>query len=402
MNVLFLTVSKIDEIETRGIYTDLLRELASQGNNIYIATPAERRFGEKTHLIKEGNVEILKIKTLNIKKTNVIEKGIGTLLLESQFLGAINKYWKNISFDLIVYTTPPITFNKVIETLKNRHKAKTYLLLKDIFPQNAVDLGMFKKNGFLYNIFRKKESKLYIISDKIGCMSPANKEYIIKHNPSVNNERIEIFPNSMVPIPLSPITEEERRETLIKFGIDPHKVISLYGGNLGKPQGIDFLIDVIRDNEKRNNHHILIIGDGTEFSKLNHWFNENKPKNATLRSSLPKSDYDKLVRIADIGLIFLDHRFTIPNYPSRLLSYIENAIPVLIASDPNTDIGKIAEKEGFGLWCESNSVQSFNEKVDKLINEKNLLNSMGNKGRNYFINELDVRSHISKLYDILV
>lgn len=397
MHILFLTVGRINSIEERGIYADLLRVLASQGHEVFIASPAERRYHQPTRLTEKDNVHFLKIKTLNIQKTNVIEKGIGTLLLEYQFLGAIEKYWGNVKFDLVLYSTPPITFNKVIEKIKKKHNAKSYLLLKDIFPQNAVDLGMFKKDSALYKLFRKKEKKLYSLSDKIGCMSPANRDYILRNNPEVNPAIVEVFPNSMIPLEFKPSSKENRDKILSSLNISPDKVISLYGGNLGKPQGIDFLIEVVKDNERRSNHHIIIVGDGTEYGKLAAWFEHNKPNNATLLSRLPKAEYDQLARCADIGLIFLDHRFTIPNYPSRLLAYIENAIPVMIASDPNTDIGRMAEEGGYGLWCESNSIEAFNDKLDTLIYDPSLRSEMGRSSRSYFENNLDVRNHVQKI-----
>ena len=384
MNILFLTLSRIEDINARGIYTDLMRVLIDQGNNVFIASPTERRFGKKTHVIKGDNYEILKIKTLNIQKTNVVEKGIGTLLLESQFNKAISRQWGNKKFDLVLYSTPPITFNKVIKKIKSRFGAKSYLLLKDIFPQNAVDLGMFSKSSPLYKLFRRKEKVLYEISDRIGCMSPANVEYVLRHNPEFSKNKVEVFPNSMIPLPYKPATDIEREDLKLSLGIDPKKVLSLYGGNLGKPQGIDYLIEVIKENENHENHHILIIGNGTEYGKLNRWFKENKPKNSTLKARLPKAEYDQLARCADIGLIFLDHRFTIPNYPSRLLSYLENGIPVMAATDPNTDIGSIAEAEGYGVWCESNDVNSFFEKIEPLISNSELRKKMGEKGRRYF------------------
>ena len=86
----------------------------------------------------------------------------------------------------------------------------------------------------------------------------------------------------------------------------------------------------------------LIVGDGTEFAKIEAYVNEDKPSNVKLMKRLPKEDYDKMVGACDVGMIFLDHRFTIPNFPSRLLSYMQAKIPVLACTDVNTDIGKIA------------------------------------------------------------
>src|SRR5690554_7686413 len=180
MNILFLTVSRIDNLEKRGIYTDLLRHFIEKDHKIYVVSPLERRFGTNTHLIENKDHSILKVKTLNIQKTNIVEKGIGTILLEYQFEKAINKYYRDIKFDLVLYSTPPITLTRIIDKIKKRDGARTYLLLKDIFPQNAVDIGMMSKTGLLYKSFRKKERTLYQLSDFIGCMSPANVEFVLK------------------------------------------------------------------------------------------------------------------------------------------------------------------------------------------------------------------------------
>ena len=59
-----------------------------------------------------------------------------------------------------------------------------------------------------------------------------------------------------------------------------------------------------------------------------------------------------LANSCDVGLIFLDKRFTIPNFPSRLLSYMQASMPVLAATDVNTDIGKVIEEGESDIGCE--------------------------------------------------
>lgn len=384
MKILFLSLSRFDDVNVRGIYSDLMREFINRGNDVYIASPTERRFGKKTHLIESERCHILKIKTFNIQKTNIIEKGIGTLLLESQFDNAIRKYWGDVNFDLVLYATPPITFNRVIERIKNCCSCRSYLMLKDIFPQNAVDLGMMKEGSFLHKMFRKKEERLYAISDRIGCMSPANCDYVIMHNPSVNPAKVELCPNAVMPIEIPEVSDAERKALLGKLGIPTDKTLFIYGGNLGKPQGIDFLIEVVKANENRDDSFIVIVGSGTEYPKIEHCFAEINPKNAKLLSALPKDEYDKLVRTCDVGLIFLDRRFTIPNFPSRLLSYLENRMPVLLATDRNCDMGRIAEREGFGFWAVSGDIETFMNNMGRLA-DKSYISSMGKKGEAFLL-----------------
>ena len=387
MNIIFLTLARITDVEERGIYQDLMRKFREEGHTVYIIAPIERRLGLETHLAKKNGVHILNVKTLNIQKTNVVEKGVGTLLIENQFTSAIKKYLSGVKFDLILYSTPPITFTKVIAYLRQKNpKAVSYLLLKDIFPQNVVDIGMMSKTGIrgiLYKFFRNKEKRLYSLSSYIGCMSPANVEYLLKHNPEIERERVEIAPNSLEIV--DSMTElgqlaSKRRQLRTKYRIPIDKPVLIYGGNLGKPQGIPFLIKCLEANMNRGDCHFVVIGSGTEFSRLETWYsNYHKARhNVTLMSWLPKEEYDQLVRVCDVGLIFLDHRFTIPNYPSRLLSYLENKMPVLCSTDPNTDMGRIAEEHGFGYRCESNSVDAFTAIVDKILHADRKV--MGEKG----------------------
>ena len=384
MNILFLTILDFNDIEENGIYTDLLREFAKNNLKLYIISPTEKRKKIPTKLIDDGDIKILKLEIGNIQKTNILEKGISLLTLETKFKSSINKFFNEVKFDLIIYSTPPITLQKTVEYVKKRDKAKTYLLLKDIFPQNAVDLGMLSKSGarkLIYNLFRKKEEKLYIISDYIGCMSNANVDYIVKNNPYLSEKTIEVCPNSITPLEIY-IAEKNKNKIRDKYSIPKDKVVFIYGGNLGKPQGIDFLIDCIKKNEENSNAFILIVGSGTEYTKLESFVNQIKPNNTKLINQLPKNDYEILANSCDVGLIFLDKRFTIPNFPSRLLSYMQASMPVIAATDINTDIKETIETGKFGFWCKSDDVDNFNKFVNILC-DKQIRLEMGSNSRKY-------------------
>lgn len=396
MNIIFLTMSRVADIKSRHIYTDLLRKFRNEGHSIYIVTPYERSLGLPTGMTEQDSgVHFLGVRTLNLQKTNSIEKGLGQVLVEGQYKAAIKKYLSDVKFDLILYTTPPITFPKVIAYLKRQNpQAMTYLLLKDIFPQNAVDLGMMSTSGVkgvLYKFFRRKEKRLYALSDYIGCMSPANVEYLLRHNPEISRERVEVAPNS-IDAPCPPKggnpNDEERSPSggsgaiRIKYGLPVDRPVFIYGGNLGKPQGIPYLIKCLDAVKGRTDCHFVVVGTGTELPKLQEWYDTNmngtNHTNVTVMKGVPKEDYDMLVRSCDVGLIFLDHRFTIPNYPSRLLPYLENRMPVICATDVNTDIGRIAEENGYGFWCESVKPEDFTALVDRMLMADR--KAMGEKG----------------------
>lgn len=400
LNILFLSLLDINSFEDENIYMDLLNELISKGYNVYIVSPLERKNKKKTYVIECNNSKILKVRIGNIQKTNIVEKGISTILVEIQYKNAIKKYLKNIKFDLILYATPPITFCNVIKYFKNRDNAKTYLMLKDIFPQNAVDLKMFSKNSIFYKYFRYKEKELYMLSDTIGCMSPKNVEYLLKNNNYLDKVNVEVFPNCIN------LRKENIRNLKLnkkyrkKYNIPLKSTVFMYGGNLGKPQGISFIIDCLNEIKNLNNIYFVICGSGTEYAKIQEFHTKSNMKNILLLNGLPKKDYDELLNVADVGLIFLDYNFTIPNFPSRLLSYMEKGIPILSCTDIYTDTGNIIEKNNFGWKTHSNEVQSFKKKIIEISEMSNIkLETMGKNSLNYLYENYTVEKNICKIID---
>lgn len=389
MKVLFLTMSSgMQNIETSGIYTDLMRKFRDEGHDVYIIYPRERRSGLQTEILHKDGIHFLGVKTLNVTKTNIIEKGIGQLLLENMFMSAFKKYFGLVKFDLILYSTPPITFTKVIKFVKRMNpNALTYLMLKDIFPQNAVDLGLLSTSGvkgILYKMFRNKEKELYRVSDYIGCMSPANVQYVLKHNPEINSSIVELCPNSY-DIPVSnPHNLQTSTQIRQKYNLPVGKPIFIYGGNMGKPQGIPFFIECMKAVKNRTDCHFVVVGDGTEYSKLASFVEEEKPQSVSVFRRLPKEDYDKLASACDVGMIFLDYRFTIPNYPSRLLPYLMEKKPIIAVTDPNCDTGLLAEENSYGFYVPSNSVEDFVNVIDKMLISE--IAKMGENGYQFYLN----------------
>jgi glycosyltransferase involved in cell wall biosynthesis len=380
MNVLFISISSLPHISEHSISLDLIHEFIKHGHKVYVICSAENREKKSTSISKEAGCTVLRVNIGDYQKTNIIEKGLTMIFLPKLYISALKKYYNDVKFDLVLYPTPPVTQVETVEYIKKRDGATSYLLLKDIFPQNAVDIGIMSK-GILYRYFRNKEKKLYAVSDLIGCMSQANVDYILTHNPEILKDKVEVCPNSIEPVSIIK-NDEMKRVIREKYNIPNNKTIFIYGGNLGKPQGFDFLIECIKSNQTNKQVHFVIVGSGTEFNRLKSFIDREKQENVQLIKQLPKIEYDELVNSCDVGLIFLDRRFTIPNFPSRLLSYMQASIPVLAATDVNTDIGKVIEEGKFGLWCESRDVDVFNQKIQQLCNLE-LRRQMGVNARIY-------------------
>ena len=369
MNVLFLSLIDFDKFEDRNIYCDLLREFIKDGHNVYCISPVERKKKRKTEVVHFGNSCILKLRIGNTQKVNFVEKGISTILIEYLFIRGIKKHFSNVKFDLILYVTPPVTFAKVIQFVRKRDSSKCYLMLKDIFPQNSLDLGILSEHGIkglIYRFFRSKEKMLYELSDRIGCTSEANINYILKHNESIPSSKVDFCANSIDPRDLK-LSEQEKRDIRKEYNLPTDKRLFIYGGNLGVPQDVPFIISCLKACEPIDKAFFVIAGSGTDRHYIEDYIKNSKPTNVKLLGMLPKEEYDKMIACCDVGLIFLNYKFTVPNTPSRLLSYCQAHLPTIACVDNATDVGMICEENHFGWKCKSNDTQGFVDIIKKTL-----------------------------------
>lgn len=380
MNILFLSLLRVNSLEERGIYTDLLRVFVKNGHFVRIVSPVA---GEPSRDIRGDGYAILQVETPQIQKANLIRKGLATLQIGPRVKAALQKHCAGERYDLILMATPPVTLAGVVQYVKTRDNAKVYLLLKDIWPQGIADLGAISPKGPVYRYFRAKEKKLYALSDRIGCMSQANVDYLLRHDPEIDPARVEVCPNSIEPV-YTTVSPECRAALREKYHVPQNKTVFIYGGNLGRPQGIPFLIRCLEANADKDDRFFVICGTGTEFPKLKAFMEERKPSNILLMNGLPREEFEHFVAACDVGMIFLDYRFTIPNFPSRLLSYMQAGLPVLCCTDPNTDIGDVIEQGNFGWKCLSDEPDGFTRAVEQALLTD--LPAMGANGRVYLKN----------------
>lgn len=366
MNILFITMGTFYDLDLHGIYPDLMRCLRDHGHDVTILGAYPRALHKNEEVIEKQGVTFVHTVIGNIEKCSPIEKGMSMLFLQNQFIKTARKYLGKKKFELVMYATPPITLAGVIHYIKKHNNAQTYLMLKDIFPQNAVDVGFISKRGMIYKYFRWKEKKLYSISDTIGCMSEANVDYVLKNNPQEVKGKVEVCPNAIAVRDIE-TAADEKDKIRIAYGLPLETVVFVYGGNLGRPQGIPFVVECLGQMVHFPDVFFLIIGNGTEYHKLETFISKHRPRNVKLLPAIQRDEYNLLISACDVGLIFLDYRFTIPNFPSRLLAYMQAKLPVFAVTDKNTDIGKVIVEGGFGWWCESKNSEDFKSMVKVIV-----------------------------------
>lgn len=393
MKVLYIATSFPEPNKGATIYTDLAEALFEAGHEITVAVSEQARNKENTEMNIERGFEVLRIVTGNYYDVGLLEKGITTLRIPILVRSGIKRYLNNRKFDLILFEAPPITNAGLVSWAKRQFNCPAYLMLKDIFPQNAVDLGMMKKGGIIFRYFKAKERKLYQTADIIGCMSDANKNYVLEHNPWLDPDKVELFPNTKKLVETIPERSSFIRD---KYGIPKNACVFLFGGNMGRPQCIDLLCYAIEKCKDDKDIFFLFIGRGTDRYKLEQSIKKSRIKNALVIENLPRNEYEAITVECDLGLIILDPRFTIPNYPSRILSYMEYGKPFLAATDKVTDLQNLIKDTECGEWVWSGDAEGFVSKIKEMaVSDK--LAILGNKGRKYIKENFCVKHSVEFL-----
>lgn len=382
----------------QNIYTDLMKFFVKNGHCVTVVC-SDETISEKYSVSFEDNIEVVRVRTGNVVgNVSLIKKGISTLMVDNNFLSVIKKTLSCKGFDLILCSTPPITLVKTIKYLKDKNKCPVYLMLKDIFPQNAVDLGMMSLRGPLYYYFRNMERKLYKLSDCIGCMSPANIKYILDHNSFIPQNKVSLCVNSVED---RLITPHNRNEVLRKRNIPSDATVFLYGGSLGVPQGIDFILSFLKTQINISDRYFLICGKGKEAWKIEEFMQNEEPNNMKYLDWIPYDDYEALQQVCDVGMIFLNSRFTIPNFPSRLLSIIRNHKPVLAATDVSTDLGDIIVEGDIGWWCKSDDISSMELLINEICSSPEQVLSKGENAYHFYYENYRVENTYNQIMSVL-
>jgi len=313
MRILFFTLIPIKNLQEKGIYADMISEFNDQGDNVDYYFPNKEKYFNL-----EQNVSFNSIRTRDNpqKQSNFIKKFFLYLDIEHNLSKIIKQ--NNNNYDLLIIVTPSIFQLKIIKSFKKKNpKAKVLLLLKDIFPDNAIDLGILK-SAFPMNIaikfFKSVENKLYGNVDLIGCMTPLNIKYISKKHPNIK-EKLFLSPNSIKPYEIHQI------ETRKSLGLPEDKTIFIYTGNIGLPQDPNFINDFIYSLPE--NYFMVLIGTGSKF------FFEPRTNLLIIKKQLKQNEIDQFLINSDYGLIFLSYKFNMPNYPSKKLSYENAQLPII-------------------------------------------------------------------------
>ena len=381
---------------------ELAEELVLRGNRVTVITSQPKTYltdelSQKSYreLSVENGIQVIRVQTLLFHKDNYLIRGISEISLPFLFYAKIKKYIKEKIDSIIVYS-PPLPLAILGIKVKKRFGAKYLLNIQDIFPQNAIDLGIIK-NRFLEKFFESMEKKIYKKADKITAHSEYNRNFLI-HNKNVPAKKISSIYNW---IDLDLYNEIEKTGALrTRYGLE-NKFIFLHAGIIGPAQGMDFIIKIAKEVRDITNICFLLVGDGSERPRLEEMVETYNLKNVLFRPLLSKLEYPLLAKDADVGLACLSRKNRTPVYPGKILGYMASSIPIVALLNKESDGHRIIQQAQCGYSLIANNSNKAAKLIMRVYNEKENLKQFGLNGFNYAKANFSKNACMDKLEELI-
>lgn len=351
MRILLLTDSYPPEIRSTSLLMyEFVEELKRKGYKVSVVTTKPRynltkeQISLRYNLVTDENgVKVVRINTPPLHKVNYLKRGLAYLVLPFLFYKTFKKEIPKKP-DIIVVYSPPLTLGIAGLWAKKYFSSKLILNVQDIFPQNAIDLGILK-NSLIIKFFERLEEWIYKKTDIITVHSEGNKKFLlnIKNQPDY---KIKVIYNW---IDVSRFKNVSNKMNFrYRFGLNS-KFIILFAGVLGPSQGLDVIVDVAEELQKENEVHFLFVGDGTEKMKLKNRIKSSGLTNISLHPFISQEDYPELLNEVDVGLVCLSSKNKTPVVPGKLMGYMAAGLPILAVLNKESDGHNIIRTAGCGF-----------------------------------------------------
>ena len=346
------------------MFHELACELLSQGLDVVVITPGINQKKQLEKSMLDG-VAVWKFSSGQLKDIGKIKRAINETLLSTRAWNAIKAEVMPDYFDGIVYYSPSIFFSHLVTKLKKVCNCKSYLVLRDLFPQWAVDEGLMKQGSLIEKYFRFFETLNYNAADHIGLMSQNNLTLF-------NNRRNEVYPTSILrnwaafsPFDSKTVSFNYRDKLNLN-----NKVIYFYGGNIGHAQDMANLMRLARDMQSYPQAHFLFVGQGDEVELINKLATDWKLDNFTYLPSVTQVEFKHLLSEVDVGLFSLAHSHTAHNFPGKLLGYMVESLPILGSVNPGNDLLDIVMEHDAGdIFINGDDENLLNASISYLDHE---------------------------------
>lgn len=368
---------------------DLTRQLVRQGHYVCVLMPSADI--EDRWLLEElDGIRTLRLKAPRTRDIGYVRRTIGECLMPFVMLKNLrHSPLAKEKWDGVAWYSPSIFLAPFVSVLKRASRCKGYLIIRDIFPQWALDMGLMGR-GLPYLFFDLVARYQYAVADVIGVQTAGNLCYFDAWK-SQDGKRLEVLQNWLgkaagdcCPIRVQQTSLAGRN-------------VLVYAGNMGVAQGVGIFLALAERMMCRSDVGFLFVGRGSEVQSLKNIAQSRNLTNILFFDEIHPNQIPDLYAQCQIGLVALDPRHKSHNIPGKFLTYMQCGLPVLANVNAGNDLVAMIRKEMVGEVCELNRLDELVEFANRLLVQIKSDSALSERCRNLFEREFSVERAASQI-----
>lgn len=397
MRILLVTDPYPPEIcSAAGLMKELAEALSASGHEITVLTTSpgyklDQQDTAKTwpEFTVEGAVSVVRAPTFALHHVGYIRRGLATVLAPFQMWRSLRRHVTG-DFDVVFIYSPPITLG-LIGLIVKRHGMGVLLNVQDIFPQNAVDLGILC-NPVLIAFFRWIERLSYKYADVVTAHSKGNLDLLTSANPDLAG-RFRVLHNWIDVARFSTLRGKDYRHL---FGLEG-KFVVLFAGVIGPAQGVHMLVEVAGRVRDLDDLVFLVVGDGTEKQRAEDLARSRGLGNILFKPFISQDDYPDLLSSSEVGLICLSPDVKTPVVPGKVLGYMAASLPIAAFVNAESDVHQLIADAECGASCVSNDVTKMEQILRQFHDNPEAYRRMGRNSRKYVVEHFSMDRIVAEI-----
>ena len=371
-------------------FRDLSREFIRLGYKLTVLVPRSDLV-QRSLLVRGDGIDLFFIKSLPTKDVGFIRRTINELLLPLFMLRGMGSCGLSLrKWDLVIWHSPSIFFGPLISRIRRNSKAPSYLIIRDIFPEWAVDLGLIRRGSIVHRFFDAIARYQYSQANVIGVQSPGNLVYFNEWQRKPNR-KLEVLQNW-----LGRAAQRRCSIRLSETALVNRKVF-VYAGNMGVAQCMDILIDLAMRFKGRGDVGFLFVGRGNDIERLKTIVRERDLSNVLFFDEIDPDEIPDLYSQCSVGMVALDPRHKSHNIPGKFLTYMQSGLPVLANINAGNDLAHMIRDKRVGEVCENNDLDELFVLANQLLSRIDSEPDLSDRCRDLFQREFSVDKAVQQI-----
>lgn len=370
---------------------DLSMEFARQGHEVTVIVASPQQI-ERCQIEFSQGVQILRLKTPCIKNIGYIRRSLAELLMPFFMMRNYSgSCLSSVTWDAIAWYSPSIFFGPFVQKLSAKSKCPSYLIIRDIFPEWAVDMGLMRK-GIPYLFFKAVAHYQYSVANVIGVQTAGNLPYFDRWA-GEGKRKLQVLENWL--------SDEAPGNCTISIQntILSGRKIFVYAGNMGVAQGMSHVIDFVDSMQKHTDVGFVFVGRGSESEMLRNEANKRALCNILFFDEIDPIEIPGLYAQCHVGIVSLDFRHKTHNIPGKFISYMQSGLPVFAMINPGNDLERLIDLSAVGVVATKRDMADLVLKASELLQMLDNSDQISKRCRDLYLSYFSPQSAVKKIVE---